>query len=119
MTKPLRIIKNLKSQIHGIPYVATFIVLQNSVVDSNYSMLLGKPWLKNAKVTYDSRNIVITIQGNGTIKIISINKKLGVKTRRPQILVCYNLIKDLIETWESRDKMPFGCGSCGEAQSIL
>jgi hypothetical protein len=43
MTKPLRIIKNLKIHIHGIPYVATFIVLQNSVVDSSYFMLLGRP----------------------------------------------------------------------------
>jgi hypothetical protein len=34
-------------------YVATFIVLQNIVVDSNYSMLLGRPWFKYAKVTHD------------------------------------------------------------------
>jgi hypothetical protein len=40
----------LKIHIHGIPYVTTFIVLQNSVVDSNYFMLLGRPWLKDAKV---------------------------------------------------------------------
>jgi hypothetical protein len=40
MTKPLGIIKNLKIHIHGIPYVATFIVLQNNVVDSIYFMLL-------------------------------------------------------------------------------
>jgi hypothetical protein len=53
MTKPLRIIKILKIHIHGIPYVATFTILQNNVVDSNYSMLQGKPWLKNAKVTHD------------------------------------------------------------------
>jgi hypothetical protein len=43
MTKPLGIIKHLKIQIHGIPYVATFIVLQNIVVDFSYSMLLGRP----------------------------------------------------------------------------
>jgi hypothetical protein len=61
MTKPLGIIKNLKIQIHGIPYVATFIFLQNNVVDSSYSMLLRRPWLKNAKVTHDWRNNVITI----------------------------------------------------------
>jgi hypothetical protein len=53
MTKPLRIIKNLNIHIHGIPYVATFNVLQNNVVDSNYFMLLGKPWLRYAKVTHD------------------------------------------------------------------
>jgi len=28
MTKPLRIIKNLKFHIHGIPYIATFIILK-------------------------------------------------------------------------------------------
>ncbi len=53
MTRPLGIIRYLKTQIHGIPYVATFTILQNNVVDSNYSMLLGKPWLEKAKVTHD------------------------------------------------------------------
>jgi hypothetical protein len=43
MTRPLGIIRNLKIHIHGIPYVATFIVLQNNAIDSNYSMLLGRP----------------------------------------------------------------------------
>jgi tetrahydromethanopterin S-methyltransferase subunit G len=53
MTKPLGIIINLKIHIHGIPYIATFIVLENNVVDSNYFMLLGRPWLRDAKVTHD------------------------------------------------------------------
>jgi hypothetical protein len=52
ITRPLRIIKNVKIHIHGIPYVTTFI-LQTSVVDSNYSMLLGRPWLRDVKVTHD------------------------------------------------------------------
>jgi hypothetical protein len=51
--KPLRIIKNLKIHIHGMPYVTTFIVLQNNVVDFSYYMLLGRPWLIDAKVTRD------------------------------------------------------------------
>jgi hypothetical protein len=53
MIKPLGIIKNLKIHIHGIPYIATFTILKNNVVDSTYSMLLGKPWLRDAKVTHD------------------------------------------------------------------
>jgi hypothetical protein len=83
MTIPLEIIKNLKIHIYGIPYVATFIVLQNNVVDSNYSMLLGRPWFRDAKVTHDWGNNVIIIQGNGIIRTISVNKKLGAKTKRP------------------------------------
>ncbi len=70
MTRPLGIITNLKIHIHGIPYVATFIVLKNNVVESNYSMLLGRPWLIDVKVTHDQGNNVINVQGNGTIKTI-------------------------------------------------
>jgi hypothetical protein len=46
-------------------------------------------------------NNVITIQGNGTITTISVNKKPRVKTRRPQVLVCYDLLKGL--TYENED----------------
>ncbi len=53
MTKLLGIMRNLKIHIHGIPYIATFTILKNNVVDFNYSMLLRGPWLRNAKVTYD------------------------------------------------------------------
>jgi hypothetical protein len=86
ITRPLGIIKNLKIHIHGTPYVATFTVLHNNVVDPNYSMLLGRPWLKDVKVTHDWGNNVVIVQGNGTIRTISINKKLGAKTRRPKYL---------------------------------
>jgi hypothetical protein len=44
---------------------------------------------------------VITIQGNGTIKKILVNKKLGAKTKRPQIFVCYDLMEGL--TYEEED----------------
>ncbi len=83
MIKLLGIIKNLKFHIHGIPYITTFIILKNSVVDSNYFMLLRRPWLKDAKVTHDWGNNVIIVQGNGIVKIISINRKLGAETRKP------------------------------------
>jgi hypothetical protein len=72
----------LKIHTHGIPYIATFIALKNSAVDSSYFMLLGKPWFIDAKVTYDWGNNVIIIQGNGIVRTISIKKKLGVETRK-------------------------------------
>jgi len=101
MTKPLRIIRNLRIHIHGIPYVATFTILKNNVVDFNYYMLMGKLWLRDVKVTHDWGNNVITIQGNGIIRTISLNKKLGVETRRLQVLVCYDLLEGL--TYEEED----------------
>jgi hypothetical protein len=51
MTKPSGIIIILKIHIHGIPYVAKFTILQNNVVHSSYSMLLGRPWFKDKGYT--------------------------------------------------------------------
>jgi hypothetical protein len=53
ITKPIGLIKDLKIHIHGIPYIVTFTIMKNNVLDSNYSMLLGQPWLHNAHVTHD------------------------------------------------------------------
>jgi hypothetical protein len=58
-------------------------------------MLLGRPWFRDAKVKHDWANIVITIQGNGTIRTMSINKKLGAKTKRPRIFVYYDFLERL------------------------
>jgi len=66
-TKPMGLIRDLKIYVHGILYITMFIVFQNSVVDSSYSMLLGKPWLRDAKVAHDWGSNTITIQGNQTI----------------------------------------------------
>jgi hypothetical protein len=52
-TKPANLIRNLKIYVHGIPYITTFIILHNSVVDFSYSMFLRKPWLRDAKVAHD------------------------------------------------------------------
>jgi hypothetical protein len=71
----------LRIHIHGIPYVTTFTVLKNNVVDFSYFMLLRRLWLKDAKVTHDCDNVII-VQGNGIIRTISINKKLRAKTKR-------------------------------------
>jgi hypothetical protein len=53
LTKPIGIIHDLKIHIHGIPYIATFTVMQNNMLDGSYFMLLGRPWLKNVKVIHD------------------------------------------------------------------
>jgi hypothetical protein len=76
-TKLVGLIRGMKICVHDIPYITTFIVLQNNVVDSNYSMLLGKPWLRNVKMAHDWGSNIVTIQGNGTIKTITIIKDLG------------------------------------------
>jgi hypothetical protein len=53
ITKPLGLIKDLKIIVHGIPYVVIFVVIHSIVLDSNYFILLGHPWLKDVKVSHN------------------------------------------------------------------
>jgi hypothetical protein len=53
ITKPLGLIKDLKTFVHGIPYMVTFTIFNNNVLDFSYSMLLGCLWLRVVKLSYD------------------------------------------------------------------
>ncbi len=94
-TKLMGFIKDLKIYVHGIPYIITFTVLQNNVVDSSYSML-GRPWLRDNKVAHDWGSNIVTIQGNWIIKTIKVTKYLGGELRRPKMLLCYNYQNGII-----------------------
>ncbi len=59
------------------------------MLDSNYSMLLGHPWLKDAKVSHNWGNNTITIQGIGMVGTIPITKKLGAPTKHLEVLICH------------------------------
>jgi hypothetical protein len=59
--KPLGIIRDLKIFVHGIPYIVTFIIINSSILDFNYSMLLGCPWLKDVKISHDLGTNIVTI----------------------------------------------------------
>jgi hypothetical protein len=53
-------------------------------------MLLGSPWLKDVEVAHDWESNIVTIQGNGTIKTITITKHLEGEVRRLEVLLRYN-----------------------------
>ncbi len=66
-------------------------MIHSNVLQFSYFMLLGHPWLKDAKVFYDWGNNTIIIQGMGTSKIIRVTKKLGAPTKCPKlVLICYD-----------------------------
>jgi len=99
--KPVGLIIDTKIYVHGIPYITTFIILHNSVVDSSYAMLLGRPWLKDVKVAHDWGSNIVTIQGNGTVRTITITKHLEGEVRRPKMLLCYDYQNGIIDEEEN------------------
>jgi hypothetical protein len=99
-TKLVGMIRALKIYVHSIPYITTFTILQNNVVDSTYSMLLGRPWLRDAKVAHDWGSNIVTIQGNGIVRTIIVTKHLGSEVRRPEVLLCYDYQNGIINEEE-------------------
>jgi hypothetical protein len=87
IAKPLGLIRDLKIFVHGIPYIITFTIINNNVLDFSYSMLLGCPWLRDAKVSHNWETNKIIIQGTSIVRTIPITKKLGVQTKRLEFLV--------------------------------
>lgn len=69
-------------------------------VNEAYNMLLGHPWLIDAKVTCDLGNKVVTLQGNGTMKTILVNQRIRPRLKLPEVLVCNNIIEGLIDKKE-------------------
>jgi hypothetical protein len=100
-TKLVGLIKDLKIYVHGIPYITTLVVLHDNAINYNYFMLLGRPWLRDVKVAHDWENNIVTIQGNGIVKTITITKYLGSEVRRPKVLLCYDYQNDI--TFEEED----------------
>jgi hypothetical protein len=82
IAKPLGLIRNMKIFVHGIPYMVTFTIINSNVLDFNYSVLLGCPWLGDAKVSHDWGTNIVTIQRTGIVKTIHVTKKLSVQTKR-------------------------------------
>jgi len=70
------LIRDLKIHIHGIPYISTFTIMKINVLDVNYSMSLGSPWLCDVKVTHDWGSNMITIESNGIVWIVTITRHL-------------------------------------------
>ena len=101
IAKPTGLLRDVKIHIHGIPYIVTLTVIDCQTIKSDYSMLLGRPWLKNAKVIHDWANNQVQIMGNGIVKIVKINRQLGYEAVTPHALVCYNFAEGITDDEET------------------
>jgi len=81
-SKQLGFIRDLKIFFHGIPYMVTFTIINSNILDFNYSMLFGCPWLRNAKVSHNWGTNIVTIQGIGTTRTMFFTNKLGIQTKK-------------------------------------
>ena len=78
IAKPTGLLRDVKIHIHGIPYIVTLTVIDCQTIKSDYSMLLGRPWLRNAKVIHDWANDQVQIMGNGTVQDSEDKSSIGI-----------------------------------------
>ena len=102
ITKPTGLLRDVKIHIHGIPYIVTLTIIDCQTIKSDYSMLLSRPWLRNAKVIHDWTNDQVQIMGNGTVKTVKINRQiLGYEAVTSHALVCYNFAEGITDDEET------------------
>ena len=101
IAKPTGLLRDVMIHIHGIPFIVTLTVIDCQTIKSDYSMLLGRPWLRNAKVIHDWANDQVQIMGNGIVKRVKINRQLGYKAVTPHALVCYNFAEGITDDEET------------------
>ena len=101
IAKPTGLLRDVKIHIHGILYIVTLTVIDCQTIKSNYSMLFGRPWLRNAKVIHDWANDQVQIMGNRTVKTVKINRQLGYEAVTPHALVCYNFVEGITDDEET------------------
>lgn len=65
-------------------------------------MLSMRLQLIDAKESHDLGNKIVTIKGNGTIKTIFVNQRIGPCPKLPEVLVCYNLAKGSTDKEEDK-----------------
>jgi hypothetical protein len=74
--------------------------MKNNVLDASYFMLIGHPWLHNAKVTHDWGNNLITIDGNGFMRTIVMNTNLDSNMKWLKVLFGYYFVNGVIDEEE-------------------
>jgi hypothetical protein len=72
---PLGIIKNLKINIGGLTFKITVTVIKMENQENSYSMLLGRPWLKQARAKHDWGRSQLILYQNGIDVCIGTNRR--------------------------------------------
>ncbi len=74
--------------------------MKNNILDVNYSMLLGPPWLQDVKVMHNWGNNLINIEANGIVHTITLTKHLDNNTKRLELLLCYDFVNGITDEEE-------------------
>jgi len=83
--QPIGLIKNLKINLVRCEYKISIIVLNMGNETEIYSMFLGRPWLKQAKVNHNWGDSTLTIIAGERIMAMSTIKKILLKpSKRPK-----------------------------------
>ena len=99
--QPLGILRNQKITILGLSFSVNFVVIKMNEGDSPYPLLLGRPWLKTARVKQDWGAELITIrQGKKKVKIQMVPTEILPRNARALYAQGINMVEELADDEE-------------------
>ena len=99
--QPLGILRNQKITISSLSFFVNFVVIKMNEGDSPYPLLLGRPWLKTARVKQDWGAELITIrQGKKKVKIQMVPTEVLPRNARALYAQGINMVEELADDEE-------------------
>lgn len=74
--------------------------MKNNVLDANYSILLNRPRVRDAKVSHDWGTNLITNEDKGIVISIVVIKRLD-GTIKHEVLLCHDFVNGIINEEEN------------------
>lgn len=99
--QPLGIIRGKILEVSGLKFDVNFVVLRLEESEKHYPMILGRPWLRAAKVKQDwGADRIVIRKGKRKVKLMMTSKKVIPKELRPLQVETINMIPELLEDEE-------------------
>ena len=94
--QPIGMLRGQTLKVHGMSFQTNFVVLKMQDAGNAYSMLLGRPWFKSAKLKQDwENNEVILKKGGKTVRIPMTSKKKLATSAKPMMAQTINLAAEV------------------------
>ena len=118
--QPVGLFNHLKITIHNIPYTIAVTIVEMADQQADYSMILGRPWLRDAKVEHDWGHNQITLGGpQASITIPVLTQGYVHHQSQPDQLEGYDWTQGLTNEQETTFLPPTPPGSLSAASTLI
>ena len=99
--QPLGIVKGRQLEVEGLSFDVNFMVLKLEESEKHYPMIMGRPWLRAAKLKQDwGADKIVIRKVKKKVKLQMTSQKILPNEFRPMLVDTINIVPELLEDEE-------------------